>query len=159
MKFLFAPWRWSFISNADKLKKCVFCEAQKEGPDKSLICYRGKNYFVILNKYPYTSGHLMIVPFEHLNSPKDIDPQYSTEMWDILNKSLDILQKNFNPDGFNVGMNIGEAAGAGVRDHFHLHIVPRWKGDSNFMGVTGNTKVVSYDINIVFDIIKKGFDQ
>ncbi len=100
----------------------------------------------------------MIVPFKHLKSPKDIEAEDSTEMWALLNKSLEVLQKNFNPHGFNVGMNIGEAAGAGVKDHFHLHIVPRWKGDSNFMGITGDTKVVSYDIKTVFNIIKKGLN-
>ena len=159
MKFILAPWRWDFISKISKLQGCLFCKAQKQKSEDSLICYRGENYFIILNKYPYNTGHLMIVPYDHLTSPEDISPEKTMEMWRLLNRSLKILQKNFNPHGFNVGMNIGKAAGAGVKDHFHLHVVPRWTGDSNFMSVIGNSKVISYKPENILDILKKEFDQ
>jgi len=100
----------------------------------------------------------MIVPFEHLSSPNQISPGDSTEMWDLMNRSLTILKEKFNPGGFNVGMNIGKCAGAGVKDHFHLHIVPRWEGDANFMAVTGNTKVLSYSIDEVLKTLRKEFN-
>jgi len=158
MRFLPAPWRWNFISKTGKLKECVFCNALKLPDDESLICFRGKQYFVILNKFPYSTGHLMIVPFEHLSSPNQISPGDSTEMWDLMNRSLTILKEKFNPGGFNVGMNIGKCAGAGVKDHFHLHIVPRWEGDANFMAVTGNTKVLSYSIDEVLKTLRKEFN-
>ena len=160
MKFLQAPWRWSFISGLiNKENKCVFCSAQKQEGLDALICYRGKNYFVILNKYPYNTGHLMVVPYKHLTNPSEISPEDTMEMWSLMNKSLDILKENFSPDGFNIGMNIGDASGAGVKGHFHLHIVPRWSGDSNFMAVIGKTKVMSYDLAEVYNKISEGFTQ
>jgi len=158
MKFILAPWRWDFISKIGTLKGCLFCKAQKQKPEESLVCYRGEKYFVILNKYPYNTGHLMIVPYEHLTSPEEISPENTIEMWRLLNRSTQILQKNFNPNGFNVGMNIGKAAGAGVKDHFHLHVVPRWTGDSNFMSIIGNSKVISYKPENILDILIKEFN-
>ena len=158
MKILQAPWRWSFISRlAKKENSCVFCSAQKGNGFDSLICYRGKNYFVILNKYPYNTGHLMVVPYKHIATPEEINPKDTTEMWSLHNRSIELLKKNFSPDGFNVGMNVGNAAGAGVKEHFHLHIVPRWSGDSNFMAVIGNTKVMSYDLETVYNKISEDF--
>ncbi len=159
MKFLSAPWRWSFISSSDKIKGCIFCELEKEVRRDTLICHLGKEFFVILNKYPYSSGHLMIVPFEHLSSTEKICPGSSSELWDLMNRSIRILNDNFSPHGFNIGMNIGGAAGAGIKEHIHLHIVPRWNGDANFMGVIGKTKVVSYDINIIYETLRKGFEK
>ncbi len=161
MKFLAAPWRWDFISQIGKKKNeaCIFCRALELPGNESLVCYKGKDFFVILNKFPYSTGHLMIVPYKHVNSPGKIAPAESTEMWELMNKSLDILKKSFNPDAFNIGMNIGRAAGAGVKDHCHLHIVPRWEGDANFMAVVGKTKVVSYSLDKVFKILEKEFNK
>jgi len=159
MKFLSAPWRWDFISSSGKKKGCIFCELPKKLNRDSLICYLGNEFFVILNKYPYSSGHLMIVPYDHINSPEKISPESSVELWDLMNKAISILKKNFSPDGFNIGMNIGGAAGAGIKEHVHLHVVPRWNGDANYMGVIGDTKVVSYDIYHVYEKIKKGFSK
>ncbi len=159
MKFLLAPWRWDFISSADKKRGCVFCKVSKKVTPESLICYLGKEVFVILNKYPYNSGHLMVVPYAHMDSPEKLSIEISKEMWGLMNKAVGILKRNFNPDGFNVGMNIGGSAGAGVRGHIHLHIVPRWNGDSNFMGVLAGTKVVSYDIIKIHEIIKNEFNK
>lgn len=159
MKFLPAPWRWDFISRIGKKKGCIFCDALKLPEKESLVCYKGEKYFIILNKYPYSTGHLMIVPYEHLDLPEKIPLEESKEMWALLNKSLAILKSSFNPGGFNIGMNIGKAAGAGVKNHFHLHIVPRWEGDANFMAVVGKVKVVSYSVEKVFDILKREFNK
>ncbi len=157
MKFLSAPWRWEFITKIGKQKSCLFCDIQKNGRDNTLICYRGKQYFVILNKYPYSTGHLMIVPYQHHSSPDRISPADSMEMWELMNKSIEILRHHLHPDGFNIGMNIGQSAGAGIKDHFHLHVVPRWTGDANFMSVLGETKVMSYRIDDIFSILKRDF--
>ncbi len=157
MKFLSAPWRWEFITKIGKQKSCLFCDIQKNGQDNTLICYRGKQYFVILNKYPYSTGHLMIVPYQHHSSPDRISPADSMEMWELMNKSIEIVRHHLHPDGFNIGMNIGQSAGAGIKDHFHLHVVPRWTGDANFMSVLGETKVMSYRIDDIFSILKRDF--
>jgi len=157
MKYLSAPWRWNFISSSDKTRGCIFCNIRKEVKGDTLICHLGKDFFVILNKYPYNSGHLMIVPYRHLGSPDKISPESSVEMWELMNRAVLILREKFSPDGFNIGMNIGGAAGAGIKEHVHLHIVPRWNGDANFMGVVGDTKVMSYSIDDVYETIKKGF--
>ena len=157
MKFLSAPWRWEFITKIGKQKGCLFCNVQKKTLDNALICYRGKQYFIILNKYPYSTGHLMIVPYQHHSSPDKISPVDSVEMWELMNKSIEILRHHFHPDGFNIGMNIGQSAGAGIKDHFHLHVVPRWTGDANFMSVLGETKVMSYRIDDIFSILKRAF--
>jgi len=159
MKFLPAPWRWEFISRIGKTKGCIFCNALKLPEDEALICFKGENFFVILNKYPYNTGHLMIVPYRHLALPELVPPEDAKELWTLMNRSLTILQEQFHPDGFNTGMNLGKSAGAGVKDHFHLHIVPRWAGDANFMAVVGQTKVVSYSIEQVFDILKREFNK
>jgi ATP adenylyltransferase len=159
MKFLSAPWRWSFISGYWKQKGCLFCEAVKDTKKSSLICHRGTNYFVILNKYPYSTGHLMIVPYRHISTPDQISPEDSTEMWQLMNRSIGILREHLRPDGFNIGMNIGRSAGAGVKDHLHLHVVPRWSGDANFMAVVGETKVLSYELDDIVALLKREFSQ
>lgn len=158
MKYILAPWRWKFISGKEKSKGCVFCNAVKNNNNKeSLIVFRGKNYFIILNKYPYNTGHLMIVPYMHTNDFSKLkDPD---EFYSLIDKSVKILKSEFNPDGFNIGMNLGRTAGAGIEDHIHLHIVPRWQGDSNFMAVIGNTKLVSYDIEKIRDVLERRFSE
>ncbi len=160
MKFLSAPWRWKFISGqAHDGDGCVFCRAlQADDPD-SLVCFRGEAFFVLLNKYPYSSGHLMVAPRAHLASPELLAAAELREMWELTLRSMAILKENFHPDGFNIGMNIGKAAGAGIKDHFHQHIVPRWQGDANFMATVGDTKVLSYDQETVFAAIRDAFGK
>ncbi len=158
MKFLSAPWRWDFISRSVREKGCVFCNAVNKPDPESLICCRGEKYYVIMNRYPYNSGHLMIVPYRHEDSPEKIPASEATEMWDLMNRSMAILRRCFNPAGFNLGMNIGKVAGAGVKDHFHLHIVPRWEGDANFMPVIGKIEVASYSMDTIFEILHKEFN-
>lgn len=159
MKFLSAPWRWTFISGIGNQKGCLFCNALKSSPKNSLICHRGECFFVILNKYPYSTGHLMVVPYRHLSSPDNLSPADTTEMWELMNRSIRILRNHFHPDGFNIGMNIGKAAGAGVKDHFHLHVVPRWTGDANFMSIIGETKVLSYNLTEVLSTLISEFKK
>jgi len=148
MEYIAAPWREDYVKNACKMKECIFCAASKRKSDKKdFILYRGKYNFVILNKYPYSPGHLMIAPYEHLDSIEKAEKISTDEMTDILKKSLKILRKIYNPHGFNTGMNIGHSAGAGVADHYHLHVIPRWVGDSNFMPIIGKTKLTLEDLN------------
>jgi ATP adenylyltransferase len=157
IKFLSAPWRWDFIANMKKDDGCVFCQAQVKGDREGLVCSRGKKFFVLLNKYPYSTGHLMVAPYAHVPSPEQMAAGDLQEMWELTNRSLTILKENFHPEGFNIGMNIGKAAGAGVKDHFHQHIVPRWQGDANFMATVGKTRVMSYDQETVFAAIRSSF--
>ncbi|MCP4217265.1 MAG: HIT domain-containing protein [bacterium] len=159
MKFLSAPWRWDFITRAIRKKECVFCTAPGLPEEENLVCHRGRNFFVILNKYPYNSGHLMVVPYKHVDSPDAISAEESMEMWTLMNRSMAILKESFNPVAFNTGMNLGKIAGAGVKDHIHLHIVPRWEGDANFMPIIGKTEVLSYDIITIRDTLRNGFKK
>lgn len=133
------------------MKECIFCSAlTAEDDSKAYILYRGTHNFVLLNKYPYTPGHLMIAPILHLNSIEKASKKSSYEFSDLLKTSLKILRICYNPHGFNAGMNIGHIAGAGVADHYHLHIIPRWTGDSNFMPLVGETKLFIEDLDTTF---------
>jgi ATP adenylyltransferase len=128
---------------SEKNEECVFCAemSRTDGPE-NLIIYRGQQAFVILNRYPYTSGHLMVVPYHHLASLDELDLSSRSEMMELTAKSLAVLRSVYRPQGFNIGVNIGEAAGAGVLDHVHLHVVPRWNGDTNFMSSLAETRVL-----------------
>jgi len=159
MKFLPAPWRWNFISGQGQDNGCVFCRALEQDDRDSLVCFRGDKFFVLLNKYPYSSGHLMIAPRAHVASPEQMAPGELREMWELTLRALAILKENFHPEGFNIGMNIGKAAGAGIKDHFHQHVVPRWQGDANFMATVGETRVLSYDLETVFAAIRSAFSR
>ncbi len=141
MKRLWAPWRMKFVET--KTAGCVFCNVQKEtdGPD-NLVISRGKNCFVILNRFPYTSGHLLVVANQHKNSIEDLDAETRAEMMEQTTRAMVVLRSVYHPDAFNVGANIGEAAGAGIAGHVHIHVVPRWTGDSNFMMTLAEIKVM-----------------
>jgi ATP adenylyltransferase len=141
MKHIWAPWRMKYIQKQNK--GCVFCDVQRQpdGPN-SLIVYRDEKAFVILNRYPYTSGHIMVVANVHLPSLEDLDPGTRADMIELATKGMRILREVYQPQAFNLGANIGEAAGAGVAGHVHIHIVPRWGGDTNFMGAIAETRVL-----------------
>jgi len=149
MKNLWAPWRKEFILSK-KEENCFFCEAIKDNQDrKNLVLYRGKECFCILNKYPYNNGHLMIAPKMHKD---DLSKLNDSEMLELLTLSRDvknILAKKLKPEGFNLGINFGKVAGAGVEDHIHVHLVPRWTGDTNFMPVIAETKVISQSLRFI----------
>ncbi|MGD0283778.1 MAG: HIT domain-containing protein [Dissulfurispiraceae bacterium] len=151
MKALWAPWRMEYILGP-KDPECVFCVKRAEDKDReNLILYRGKLSYVIMNKYPYNNGHLMVVPYVHTSSFDNLSDADTTGIMKLAKLSIDCLTKAFHPEGFNVGINIGEAAGAGIEEHLHMHIVPRWAGDSNFMTVTGEIRVIPEHILDTYD--------
>lgn len=157
MEHIFSPWRYKYIASADKETGCVFCRA-RDGKDQDfLIVHRGDLNFIILNLYPYTSGHLMIVPYEHTDSLAAIDGQTTTEMMEMAKRAQTALEAEYHPDGFNIGMNLGRSAGAGVADHIHLHVVPRWTGDANFVSIVGETRVLPEDLATTYEKLKRYF--
>ena len=142
MERLFAPWRMEYILKADEAS-CIFCELPRDDRDEeNLLLLRGKTCFVLLNRFPYNPGHLMIAPFRHIEGMGDLTGQEASEMMALLARMERVLAETMNPQGFNIGINIGRIAGAGF-GHLHAHIVPRWSGDTNFMPVVGDVKVVS----------------
>ena len=141
MKILWAPWRIKYILG--KKEKCIFCDKLKNDKDKeNYVLLRGKNAFVILNTFPYNNGHLMVAPYKHVSDLEGLEENELGEMMGLVKKSTQILKKALNPEGFNVGINMGKVAGAGVEGHIHIHIVPRWGGDASFISTVGDTKII-----------------
>lgn len=151
METLWSPWRMKYITDYGNPDKCVFCTAPSfvDGPE-NLIVHRGDKVFAILNLFPYTSGHLMIVPYEHHPSMENFEPAVRAEMMEMVNEAIKILRKVYKPQGFNVGINLGTAAGAGIAEHMHIHIVPRWNGDTNFMSTVGETRVLPEELETTY---------
>jgi len=142
MEQIWAPWRIKYIQ-MEKPEGCILCEKPKQNNDApNYILYRGDKNFVILNSYPYNPGHLLIAPYRHIASLDELSGEELGEHFEIISRSIKVLRQVFNPGGFNIGMNMGKVAGAGVEDHFHTHIVPRWQGDTNCMPVISDTRVV-----------------
>ena len=151
MKVMFAPWRMQYIEG-EKPEGCVLCEALRRGEGKeALVLHIAKYSFVMLNRYPYTSGHLMVVPKRHVSDPAQLSTEEYGELAELVRLSLKVIGRAMNPQGFNVGMNLGEAAGAGITDHFHIHVLPRWSGDTNFMSVVGGVRVIPEALYSTFD--------
>ena len=160
MNHIWSPWRMTYIENHEKEDGCVFCNAQaKADGAENLIAFRGKNAYVILNRYPYTSGHLMVIPFEHKSNLEELDAETRAEMMELASLSMTVLRNIYRPQGFNMGVNIGEAAGAGVLGHVHIHIVPRWAGDTNFMSTTGETRVLPEALEDSYKRVREGFES
>jgi ATP adenylyltransferase len=149
METMWSPWRMKYVTDNNHPDSCVFCTAPSlpDGPE-NLIVHSGEKAYVILNRYPYTSGHLMIVPFEHQPSIEALDPAVRAEMMELVNTALGVLRKVYAPQGFNVGINLGAAAGAGIAEHVHIHIVPRWVGDTNFMSTVGETRILPEELDV-----------
>jgi ATP adenylyltransferase len=140
---LWAPWRLEYVQSADELEGCIFCTAHESDDDESqLVVHRGEHAFVLLNKFPYSSGHLLVAPYRHGAGYAELDDDEVREVHRLGAQGLDALKAVYKPDGFNLGWNIGRIAGAGIPDHAHLHVVPRWAGDTNFMPVLGDVKVI-----------------
>jgi ATP adenylyltransferase len=134
---------------SDKSDNCIFCEAAASTEEEdSLVVYRGKKVFVILNRYPYTNGHVMVAPYRHDGALSASDPETLSELVQTLARAEQILTATYHTDGLNIGLNLGAAAGAGVTGHYHVHVVPRWKGDTNFMSVTGGVRVVPEELSV-----------
>jgi len=156
MDFIWSPWRYDYLASGGvKAPSCVFCVGDDRTHDaERLIVFRGTHNFIILNLFPYTSGHLMVAPYEHLDTIVSAKADQLTEMMQLSQKSIAVLQKLYRADGFNLGMNLGSAAGAGVREHFHLHVVPRWIGDASFMTIVGETRVLPEELQKTYERVK-----
>ena len=155
MDYLWTPWRYAYITGADKPKGCIFCELPKEDDAKVGIVHRGQNCFVILNTYPYTSGHVMVVPYAHLDELQKLPKDAAHEMMDLSQKMEKVLRSLYKPDGVNLGMNIGAAAGAGVAGHIHMHVLPRWIADANFISVVGETRILPETLETTWERISQ----
>lgn len=156
MDFIWSPWRYDYMaSHGERRAGCVFCIGEDPTHDaERLVLFRANHNFIILNLFPYTSGHLMIAPYEHRDTIMDAKTEQLSEMMELSQRSIAALEKVYRPEGFNLGMNLGQCAGAGVRDHFHLHVVPRWTGDANFMSIIGETRVLPEELGRTYERLK-----
>jgi len=145
MDTIFAPWRMKYIKG-EKPDGCVFCKCSIRSDD--YVIFEGKTCVVMMNKYPYISGHLMIIPKRHIGKIEDLTLDEKNEIFSLLDTSVRVLKEAMNPGGFNIGMNLGKAAGAGIEEHIHVHVIPRWEGDTNFMSVVGEVRVIPEDVAI-----------
>jgi ATP adenylyltransferase len=157
MDYLWTPWRYTYLV-AGEVSACIFCELLRSGDDeKALIVYRGEHNFIILNAFPYTSGHSMIVPYEHLDRLLKLSSAAAMEMMCLSQRLEAALMELYRPDGVNLGMNIGRAAGAGIAGHIHMHMLPRWVADANFMTVIGETRVLPELLETTYQRLKSKF--
>jgi ATP adenylyltransferase len=155
LECLWSPWRMEYIMSDKDEGHCTLCiEAAKPDGPENLVVFRGKRVFLILNRFPYTNGHVMIVPFKHCASLEQLDSQTMTEMMEMTSKSLAVLRDVYQPEGYNIGMNIGEVSGAGIVDHVHIHVVPRWGGDTNFMSTLAGTRVIPETLEDTYKRVK-----
>jgi ATP adenylyltransferase len=163
MDYLFTPWRYAYITGANAPDGCLFCgliqpkNGQAKDDEKSLIVHRAEHCFVMLNAFPYTSGHAMIVPYDHVDELSKLSQPAAQEIMALTQRMEGILRELYRPDGINLGMNIGKAAGAGVASHIHMHILPRWFGDVNFMTSVGETRVLPEDLQTTYKKLRSKF--
>ncbi len=157
MKRIWAPWRVQYIRTKTPTG-CIFCDKPAENRDEeNQILYRGKLNFIIMNAFPYNPGHMMVVPFRHLGKPEELSAEERVEHYDLIIRAVSIMRTVCDTDNFNLGMNLGRVAGAGIADHIHTHIVPRWNGDNNFMPVIGETRVISESMEDIYRRLKEKF--
>ena len=159
MDYLWTPWRYAYITGAEKPKGCIFCELPQQDDKSAKIVYRAKQCFVILNSYPYTPGHVMIVPYAHLDELHKLPVETAHEMMDLSQRMETVLRGLYKPDGVNLGMNIGAAAGAGIAGHIHMHVLPRWVADANFVSVVGETRVLPETLETTWERMKKALSN
>jgi ATP adenylyltransferase len=155
-KRLWAPWRSSYIKG-EKSDECIFCTKPGLPDEEGFVVHRGERCFVMLNAFPYTNGHVMVAPYEHTAVLQDLDEPTSNEVIALVQKSLNAIGSAYGPDGYNVGANLGSIAGAGVADHFHMHVVPRWEGDTNFMPVVGEVRVLPESLEESYRSLRDAF--
>lgn len=160
MQHIWTPWRYKYISSVQNHDGCIFCIA-KECPDNKdcFVLHKGSYNLILLNIFPYTSGHLMIAPFQHIASPAESAAEQLQEMIQLMTKCMLSLKKTYKPGGFNIGMNIGKCAGAGLSDHFHLHILPRWEGDTNFMASLAETRLIPESLDDTYNKLLSKFNE
>ncbi|MGC9521724.1 MAG: HIT family protein [Anaerolineae bacterium] len=160
MKRIWAPWRMRYLKGEHRaVEGCVFCHKITADDAEEHVLYRGKHCFVVLNRFPYSNGHLMIVPYAHVSSIQDLEAPVLLEMVQLLQEAQRILGEVQAPDGYNVGINEGSAAGAGIEEHIHMHIVPRWEGDANYMTVIGDTRVIPQSLDDTYAMLRPHFDR
>jgi ATP adenylyltransferase len=157
---IWAPWRLAYVKDAAKDEEtgCIFCIEPEDGDDEAnLIVHRGERCFVMLNKFPYTNGHLMVAPYEHVAELQRLDEETMAEIMSLAQQGMHALETSYAPHGYNVGFNQGRVAGAGVEHHIHMHVVPRWGGDTNFMPVLGDTRVMNQTLHDSYETLKGAF--
>lgn len=161
MERLWSPWRMRYVGSADQdASGCIFCDLLSENDDeRTNILWRGRDVFVILNAFPYNTGHLMIAPLEHVPGLSDMSPKTRAELIEVTDAAIGVIGKAMSPQGFNVGMNLGAAAGAGIPGHLHMHVVPRWGGDTNYMTTVGDTKVLPEMLAETAIKLRPGFEE
>ena len=162
MERLWSPWRSKYIASAGSglsSDVCIFCEMKTDpaNDERNFVVYRGDRAFIVLNLYPYISGHLMIVPYDHIGELDAAPKEVTDELMDLTKRSQTALRQVYGPDGFNIGMNLGKAAGAGIADHIHIHAMPRWSGDTNFMTTVGETRVLPEDLTLTYAKLRTQF--
>ena len=161
MDHLWTPWRMTYLTQSTAGDgECIFC-AKVKGTDDAAnhVLYRGEHCFVTLNLFPYNNGHLMVVPYRHIPALEDLDEDELSELMRVTQQALRVLKAAFNPQGFNIGINIGQAAGAGIREHLHMHVVPRWVGDSSFMAVQDEVRVIPEHLLVTYDKLYPLFNR
>jgi ATP adenylyltransferase len=157
---LWAPWRLEYVASANEQTGCVFCRAAAAPDDAdSLVVHRGEAVFVLLNRFPYSSGHLMVAPIRHVGSLGELSAQEAAEIHSLSTRAVEVLGALFEPDGFNIGWNLGRSAGAGVVDHVHEHVVPRWQGDTNFMPVLADVRVIPEHLQATHARVEAAWDK
>jgi ATP adenylyltransferase len=157
MEILFTPWRYEYITG-NVADGCFFCDASRDPDDpERLVVFKGAHHLVMLNRHPYSNGHLMVAPVAHLASPSESSAEAQVEFWPLVLESRRVLEEAYRPHGFNLGMNLGRPAGAGVPDHYHFHVVPRWEGDTSFMSVVGGVRLVPEDLRSVWHRLRQLF--
>jgi len=160
MDYLWTPWRYQYITTSGQERQCVFCAAADSGNDReSLVVYRGKYNFVILNRFPYTSGHVMIVPYAHAATLEALPDETLADLMGLARDCERHLRSVYHPDGVNLGINVGKSAGAGIADHLHMHALPRWTGDTNFMTVVAETRVLPEDLDATWMRLRTAFGE
>ncbi|HXC31257.1 MAG TPA: HIT domain-containing protein [Verrucomicrobiae bacterium] len=160
MDYLWTPWRYRYVAEAKNQKGCVFCNAAAANQDEEwLIVQRGVQNFVILNRYPYTTGHVMVVPYAHTADFSGLDRETAGEMMLLSQRVQVAIDDVYHPDGFNLGMNLGHSAGAGIADHLHMHLLPRWTGDTNFMTTVAETRLEPEELSVTYTKLRKALAQ
>lgn len=158
MDHLWSPWRYRYVTSAEPKQGCVFCRKPAENQDQdNFILHRGTHCYVLLNLYPYTTGHLMVVPYAHVSTLEEASEEASAEMMQLTRHASRILRATYRPDGMNLGMNLGTCAGAGIAQHIHMHVLPRWTGDANFLSTVGETRVMPEELPVTWEKLRAGF--
>jgi ATP adenylyltransferase len=160
MNVIWAPWRMSYVKRARQPASCIFCLQRPSRQDAArLVLHRGRHGFVMMNRFPYNSGHLLVAPYAHVKDLERLSAEQALDLLRMTNRSIQILREAIRPEGFNVGLNLGQVSGAGIEAHVHIHVVPRWNGDTNFMSLLAETRVIPEHLRATYRKLRKGFDK